>query len=389
MTSRQTYGIEQIKDMLLARLHDVVAQYAPPAEGSHTDFGKYFTLNPGRADRRVGSFCITMSGPEAGRWVDFAMGPRAGSRAQCACGDVLDLIGLSLGLSDPRDQLREARTFLGLETESPDVRRQRERAVAEAKARREAQAKVEDERKAKRAGIAQRIWLEATPTLRGTPVDHYLRDARGIDLARLGRAPGVIRFHPACYYSHTDQETGDVTEGKFPAMVAAINRRHEFVAVHRTYLATDDQGRWQKADLPVSKKVLGDYAGASINIWRGQGPRGGKPASLPNCPPDSHVFITEGIEDALSVVTLHPQLRVLAAVSLSNIGYVDLPPNVTRVTLVADLDDNDTARHALDMAIARHRKAGRAVHLFQNVWGGKDLNDALRLAQQHRSEGAA
>lgn len=382
--TRPTYSIDQIKDMLLAQIDSVVAHYAPPAAGSHTTHGQYFTLNPGRADRNVGSFFIYMSGAKQGRWCDFAMAPRPGSKTNCATGDVLDLIGLSLGLSDPADQLREARAFLGLETESPETRRSRERAAAEARRRREAAARDETRRKERRARMAQALWLDAGEALRGTPVDHYLREARGIDLARLGRAPRALRFHPNCYYKHIDQETGEVIEGRFPAMVAAVSdHRGQHVATHRTYLGLRG-GSWDKADLPAAKKVIGDYAGSAINLWRGIGPRGGKPASLPQCPPGTHVYIAEGIEDALSVVLLLPEVRVLSAISLSNIGGIDLPKNVARVTLVADQDDNDSARDALQQAIARHRKAGREVRLWQNTVGGKDLNDALRQARQDR-----
>lgn len=378
--------------MLLAQLDGVVHRYAPPAAGSHTTHGIYYTLNPGRADRSVGSFCIHMTGPKAGRWVDYAMAPRAGERTSCASGDVLDLIGLSLGLTDPGEILREARTFLGLQNDSPEARRAREEAARKAAARREAQAREDARAAEKRARLAQRIWLEASPELRGSPVDGYLREARGIDLARLGRAPGALRFHPACWYSHTDPDTGEVIEGRHPAMVAAVSDvQGNFAAVHRTYLGRTG-GAWAKADLPETKKVLGDYRGAAINLWRGIGPRGGKPASLPKCPPGSHVWIAEGIEDALSAVILRPELRVLACISLSNMGAVKLPANVHAVTLIADRDENATAREQLRRAVDLHRQDGRRVSVWQNRWGGKDLNDALRAAlaaEQEQDRGAA
>ncbi|MCB1349833.1 MAG: hypothetical protein KDK11_14790, partial [Maritimibacter sp.] len=127
MTGRATYSIDEIKDMLLARIGEVAQHYAPPAKGSHTTYGKYFTLNPGRADRSVGSFWVQMTGAKAGKWRDHATGD---------FGDVLDLIGLSLGITDPAAQLKEARAFLGLATLGPDERRARERAAARARAQR-------------------------------------------------------------------------------------------------------------------------------------------------------------------------------------------------------------------------------------------------------------
>lgn len=385
MAGRQTYSLDQIKDMLLAQIQSVVDQYAPPAEGSYTHRGYYFTLNPGRADRRVGSFYIHMDGEKAGRWKDHATGDY---------GDILDLIKLSLGCDD-RGALREARAYLGMQTASPeDVARRK--AAAEAAAERRRQAAADERRRAeKRRGVAQSIFLSAQERLRDTPVALYLRDRRGIDLARLGRQPRSIRFHPACSYYHEDPETGEISEGEYPAMVAAISdMRGTFVGVHRTYLAIDRaDGIWNKAPLPTPKKVLGDYAGAAINIWRGIGPRGGKPASLPQCPPDTHVYIAEGIEDALSVALLLRDERVIAAISLSNLGQVRLPDNVSTVTLVADQDDHIQARAQLMRAAELHQQAGRVVKLWQNPWGGKDLNDALRAAhdqsQNQNNKGAA
>ncbi|MFT6668679.1 MAG: hypothetical protein ACJAVZ_000125 [Afipia broomeae] len=139
--------------------------------------------------------------------------------------------------------------------------------------------------------------------------------------------------------------------------------------------------------MPKAKKVLGDYWTSSIHIWKGIGPRGGKPGSLRDVKPGAHVFIAEGIEDALSAVVLKPEARVLAAISLSNLGHVVLPEAVSNVTLIADLDDNKTARDELDRAIASHQAAGRTVRVFQNRWGGKDLNDALRAASTETENG--
>lgn len=356
--------------MLLDRIDQVVDRYAPPAPGSYRLGGRYFTLNPGRADRNVGSFWVQISGPYAGNWVDKATGQR---------GDILDLIALTLNCS-LSDALTEARAFLGLQTASPeDVARRR--AAADAAARRRKQAEADEKEKAaKRRGAAQRLFLSAQERLRGTPVHFYLRDRRGIDLARLPRQPGAIRYHPNCRYHDVDPETGEIIEGHWPAMVAAITDvRGNFAGVHRTWLAIDRaDGIWNKAPLRCPKKVLGDYGGAAINIWRGIGPRGGKPASLPQCPPGSRVYIAEGIEDALSVALLLPEERALAAISLSNLGAVHLPQNVAEVTLVADRDDHPEARAMLMRAAGMHQQAGRTVRLWQNPLGGKDLNDALR-----------
>ncbi len=78
--------------------------------------------------------------------------------------------------------------------------------------------------------------------------------------------------------------------------------------------------------------------------------------------------------------TLVPERRVLVAISLGNLGQLRLPATVSEVTLIADMDDNATATAQLGHAIEAHRAAGRRVRIWQNQYGGKDLNDALRAA---------
>ncbi|MEO1637753.1 MAG: toprim domain-containing protein [Pseudomonadota bacterium] len=366
--------------MLLAQLDQVVYHYAPAVAQSHETHGKYFTLNPGRADRSVGSFYVHMGGPKAGNWTDHATGE---------FGDVLDLIALSLNC-DLKAALREARAFLGLETASPELIRQRRQAADQAKRRRKEQEQSEKDKQWKRARLAHRIWLSGQASIKGTPIEYYLRDTRGIDLSRLGRQPGALRYVPDCFYKHVDDETGEVTEGRYPAMVAiVVNHRGMIVACHRTYLALNAQGLWDKAPVPKAKKVLGTYGGSAINLWKGVGPQGGKPSSLPKCPPGTRVLVAEGIEDALSAVLLLPHERVLSAISLSNMQSLILPDNVAEVTFLADRDEKPEQREALDRAVQAHQKAGRKVRVFLNKWGGKDLNDALRQSSQQPTEGAA
>lgn len=380
MTNRQTYSIDEIKGMLLARVREVAHRYAPPAEGSYEAFGKYFTLNPGRHDRSVGSFYIHLSGADAGKWCDHAVESRGG----VGFGDIIDLIALSCHC-DLKDALAEARAFLGLHTLSPEEQARRKEQEQKAAKEREAAVERDKIKIKKRRKQAQAIWLSGQEKIKGTPVEFYLRDTRGIDLAQLGRQPRALRYHPEVFYQHVDQSTGEVIELKLPAMLAIVNNKHgEPVALHRTYLGRDASGRWGKADLPCgkAKKVLGLYQGSWINLWTGEGPRGGKGKSLSAAHGAQHVYISEGIEDALSGVILLPAERFIAAISLSNMGSVDLPACVEAVTLIADQDDHPQAQAQLTRVVAKHQAAGRRVRVWQNPLGGKDLNDALRAVQE-------
>lgn len=388
---RQTYSIDEIKELIIARMGEFAYHYARPAKGSYEDKGKYFTLNPGRADRSVGSFVIHLTGRKAGKWEDFATGQH---------GDVFDLIGLSLGLGQMVDQLREARSFLGLRTDSPEEARQREVALAAARERRRAAQEAARRDMDRASRRAEAMWLAAEPSIKGTPVDHYLK-ARGIDLATIGHQPRALRYLAKCRYSFEDKSTGELIEFDAPAMLAAMtNLAGRIVAVHRTWLAIDpNTGRWGKVKIPhpsaegqflPAKKVYAWGEGCAIRLSSGLGPKGGKGAPLNRCPPGTKVYIAEGIETALSARILRPEARVLAAYSLSNMGKVGLPPGVTEVVLITDHDLADQARAQLEEAIRQHQAEGRTVRVWKSDRPGEDLNDALmRALAEEQKEGAA
>jgi hypothetical protein len=377
---RQQVTIAEIKDRLLEQFDAVISAYVPTPNGSYRNKGRLFTLNPGRADRSVGSFCVTLAGPKQGNWNDYATG---------AHGDVLDLIGLSLGL-DPTNTIKEARAFLGLDTESPELKRARTEAAAKAKARRAEQERDRAAQVEKMRGWARGTWFSAQETLTGTPVDHYLR-GRGIDLARLPHMPGAIRYHPECRYYYeaelVDEDTGEIRKEKrwrpLPAMVTAIARGPELIDCHRTYLAFDDQrGIWAKAPVPDAKKVFADYTGGSIRLCGELGPRGGH-QKLAKAAEGARVIIAEGIENALSVIMLRalrgqPPAFVLAAGAIWNMAAIELPATVREVTLAADSDAGEQAQAALQKAVAFHASKGRAVRVWRSPIEGEDLNDALR-----------
>lgn len=389
---RQQVTIDEIKDGLIARIDAVVHQLAPPAQGSHTTRGRYFTLNPGRADRKVGSFCITMTGPKAGRWNDYASGEK---------GDVIDLVAMSLNL-DAAGAIKWARAFLGLDTESPEDRRRREEAAARLKRQREDQARRQVEADRKRRKVAEGIWLSAREDLTGTPVDLYLQ-GRGIDLRALPWPPRAIRYHAECRYYWTedvvDQSTGEVRQVQrhrpLPAMVTAIARGGEIIDCHRTYLTIGADGRWTKAPVPDAKKVLTDYTGGSIRLCGELGPRGGM-RKLKDAQAGSRVYVAEGIENALSLMMIRalrgqPPAFVVAAGSVWNMGNVELPDSVAEVVLAADNDEAEAARDMLDQAVAFHQGKGRAVRVWRSETPGEDLNDALQrvLAARDAEQGAA
>lgn len=387
---RQQVTIDEIKDRLLAQLDAVVDRYAPPAKGAYTNKGRFFTLNPGRADRSVGSFCVWMRGQKAGRWNDYATGDH---------GDILDLIRLSLSC-DAAQAIREAREFLGLDHETPELKRQRDEAAQKAKARRAAAERAERAEAARMRRAAYGLWMSAQADLTGTPVDLYLQ-GRGIDLATFWHMPHAIRYHPECRYYFdaelTDPTTGEVRKVSqwrpMPAMVTAIARGPDIIDCHRTYLMQDPVRGWVKADVPSAKKVFTDYTGGTIRLCGPKGPRGGM-TKLKDAPPGSRAFLAEGIENALSLIALRAlrgqdPVFVLAAGSIWNMGNAVLPPEVTDITLIADNDTGEQARAALNTAVGFHRSQGRTVRVWRSEIAGEDLNDALKRALSEGQQGAA
>jgi hypothetical protein len=335
----------ELARMLAAQALRLAAELLPNGrrEGDEWRVGSIHG-EPGR------SMAVHLTGPKAGVWCDFASGQ---------AGDALGLVSAVLFNGDVRQAMAWARRWLGLGHDAPRTTPAERQAADE---RREAEAAREAEAR-RRAAV--RLFLDGHECIANTPAGDYLA-ARGINLAELGRQPRCLRFHPSAWCA----EAGT----RLPALLAAItdaDGRH--VATHRTWLARDASGAWGKAPLRDPKKTLGSYAGGCIRLWRGATGR-----SLSDAQPGETVAIAEGIETALSVAVACPELRVLAAVSLANMGRLILPPQITTVTLCADDDgDNQAAAELLTRAAERFAREGRAVRIARPPQGHKDMNDAL------------
>lgn len=342
--------IDQVADMLGSRIEALVHELLPHGQRRGHE---WVALNTQRGERTPGAFAVHLTGSKAGVWRDFAAN---------IGGDALDLVAYWRFAGDKRQALAWSRSWLGLDAQDPARLAAVQQEHQAASAAREKAA--EDERE-KTRGAAMRIWLAAQPGIAGTPVEHYLA-GRGIDLAEIGRQPRALRFHPALWCVEADRH--------LPAMVASVSGgTGAFAAVHRTWLEQAGPNAWRKARLVRPKMVLGAYAGGSIRIWRG---KSGK--SLADAPPGEIVDLVEGIEDALSVAMACPEARVLACVSLSNMGSVVLPDTVKAVRLWRERDDSNAAILAGDRAVRAHLAAGRQVLEPAIPHPFKDVNDLLR-----------
>ena len=303
----------------------------------------YWTV--GGVDNTPGSsMWVHLRGAKQGHWQDAATGE---------FGDALDLLAACRYGGDKKAAYAAGLAWLGIGDSPEPTRRPPPRP----------RPSDDDPETAKKRAYALRLYLEAQPALAFTPVAGYLAD-RGIDLAALGRQPRALRYHPNLHHHETGMN--------FPAMVAAISGPDgSHIATHRTYLERTGGG-WIKLRVPNPKLVLGNFAGGSIRIWRGASGR-----SLKDAPAAEPVLIGEGIETCLSIALNLPELRILSAVSLGNMGSVWLPDQVRMVILAADNDANPVTRLALQRAIERHIDAGREVRIAR-AQDCNDFNDMMR-----------
>ncbi|CAK0778780.1 DNA primase [Azospirillaceae bacterium] len=303
------------------------------------------------------------SGHKSGVWSDFEYG---------SVGDVIDLIAQKMYCGDRFRAMKWLAQWLGLDHGDHE---QISRMVSERKS--SPITSYEQEEDGARAA-AKKVWLAAQASLLDTPVDYYLR-GRCIPLSFLygageaaGSSLGVLRFHPALWCSET--------EGKTPAMVAGIigvvgtaaDGRPKLgqIAVHRTYLERKADGSWGKAALKRSKMALGSFKGGFIPLWRG---KSGK--SLKDAPEGERPVIAEGLEDGLTVALKRPDMRVLVAVSGSNLGNIWLPPQIKSVTIAKQNDTKPEAIKSYHRRVQMLRDRGIEVFSFRPPDGIKDVND--------------
>jgi hypothetical protein len=312
------------------------------------------------ADEPGQSLAVTLTGPDQGMWCDHACrGTAQGG------GDIIQLVEQAAFRGNRGDAIAWLNSRLGLDGLDPGRLRKLQ---AEAAVQAETRDREATEAREKRRRQALGLWLRGKP-IEGTPVELYLR-ARGIDFGVLGRFPGCLAFDPELYCKEAGR--------KLPGMLAAVvdvTGRH--VATHRTWLAPDGRGRWTKADLEEPKKVLGRFMGGFIPLWKGAA--AGR--SMAELPPGTDVWASEGIEDGLSAAMAKPDERIVAAVTLGNLGAIELPDQVGRFVIIGQRDTHPKTLEALERAVGAQQELGREVWLTPPPAGGfKDVNEALMEA---------
>ncbi len=327
--------------------------------------GMIFPKSPLRYDKHAGSFVIWTEGDMAGAFKDYATND--------GHGDVIDLAMAMERLASKADVYVWAREWLGL---AP---------IGHAKPRRKAADREADERRALEAQAAAAkaeafeaargraafaMWLTCQP-ITGTPAERYLREARGLPLELLPKAPGALRWSAKCEF--IDPETGEVTEYR-NVMVAARTLGAKVGGVHLTRLRPDGSG---KASVERPKIMLGRSPGSAIRLTTGAS--GLTPKQAAERGRAGVLAIGEGIETSLTVAIARPRWRVWAAGSLSMMGLIEWPACASEIILLRDNDDNPAAAAAFTRVETawRGKANGRPLQVAA-PHGAKDYNDLLR-----------
>lgn len=242
--------------------------------------------------------------------------------------------------------------YVGLEPgqvrqETPAERRKREEA--------------ERQERARKLAFCSDLWGETQPA-EGSPVETYLREARGIK----GPIPAALRFHPAApmAYPWTVREGDKPPPPPRPAMVAIATAPDgkSAAGLHVTALQPDGSG---KADLWAPRRMFGDLGGAVV--------------PLSAFPSDGVLAIAEGIETALAFRDL-TGTPCWAALSTSGLRRFTPPRGTKRLIIAADSDDGGEGLEAAKVCAERATRTCDAV--VTPAPTSQDWNDVLRGAKQ-------
>lgn len=344
--------VDEVKAIANAAIESLAPELLPNGRREH---GYWRTGSI--ADDPGQSLAVTLQGADRGMWCDYA----APQGHPGSGGNVIQLVAQVKFGGDFRSAFAWLKSRLGLDHLDPR-RLATVKAEAAEESRKAAQAATDEAEQKRRR--AKGLYLSARP-IADTPAEAYLK-GRALDLRPLGHFPGALAFHGEVWNVEAQR--------KLPCLLAAVvdlEGRH--IATHRTWIAPDGRGGWAKANLATPKMALGSIAGGFIPLWKGACRK-----SMGDIDEGTDVYVTEGIEDGLSVVLAKPQARVIAGVWLSNIGAVRLPPQIGRLIVVGQRDTNPKTLQALERAIGRQQEAGHDVYLTPPPAGGfKDVNEAL------------
>lgn len=379
MTSRFAVAKQKLVDDIVNVIADLFG--AANAKAKHRKPSGWNVTNPHRAKAKPSQMIVWLTGARRGGWTDFTGGEK---------GDAIDLVAYVLeGIIHADSRMRAvewAEDRYGLKKLDPATRAKMAAQAAEQKAKMEAD--EADRRKGNR-DRARKMFFAADAKILGTPVEGYLA-ARGILLADVPYITPAFRYQKDCEYWLGGERDGEGRKigrtPRFPAMVSAmVSADGTLNACHLTYiepdgsdkLATRRRGYVDDDGRALSAKLMWpEVAGFVVRVTNG--PSGLSMEQAAAAGRADWCGVTEGIEDAFSSGIADPELRMLAAGSLSGLLHV---PDHAAVKGWIIFKDNDwgkpQAAALFNRAVARIRSFKKPVEIVAMPadWG-KDVNEA-------------
>ncbi|MHB1949562.1 MAG: AAA family ATPase, partial [Gammaproteobacteria bacterium] len=257
-----------------------------------------------------GSLRVTIQGSKQGLWNDFS---GEFSHHGKTGGNMLQFLQVFGGMNKKEAiQYGAKRYGFGVNDAEPQSTDTLYIWEKKSEAHRKEREKSEKKEQQSKINFAKKLAEESQPA-KGTIVDKYLKEHRGIDLETI---PPDIRYHPAIY--------SKLNEKSYPAMlVIARNARGEIKAVQATYLDPKLANKVNKNDIKIQKQTFGVLNGASVSVV---GQTKGK------------TLIAEGIETGLSLAKADPSANIKIVLGKSNFLHIDNKSTAKNVVLCLDND---------------------------------------------------
>ena len=404
------------------RLNDRVDELVPMYLSGARRAGRFWEV--GSLEGEPGqSMKINRDGPMKGFWTAFKLQEGEHGRS----GQMLDLVIHRQYAGNFGAAIKALRASFGMVSVSDEERAKWAAAAEQLAAKTKAETSAAAEKKRSRA---QALWHGAVP-IHGTPAEAYLQ-YRVPGWRRLGAWPGALRYRPdvGCPI----RSSYPVWQG-YPAMLAAVfGPDGDILACHRTYLdisGWDHASRtgrvvqhkivrpeWEEVDdfgevrvirgepqiqdmaqplpgkMKSHKATLGQYHDANGANGSGGGRGGYIPlrkgvggAKLKDIAPRQVPHFAEGIEDALNYAVLNPHAWIGAAVSLSNMANVWVPPQAGGICFIADRDaaDNEAAAASFEAAVAAHQARRNDPDFVRAVWPSPGFKDFSEEAMERHA----
>lgn len=233
-------------------------------------------------------------------------------------------------------------------------------------------------------------WNEALPLDGQDPACLYLQGrgldwtAAGLHSAKLRLAVesmtcgnAALRFAPSLPYWLSDGRSPALL-GRFPAMLAAIEREGGLQGLHITYLQQKG-GVWRK--LTASHPDTGEALPAKKMKARYAGALNGAAVHLGTPDGQGRLLVAEGIESALAGMEMFG-LPAAAALSANGMERFRWLPETRELYIAADNDPSRTGIKAAETLARRAVLAGLTAKIWQSAALGYDVLDEWKWRQE-------